>query len=186
MQQLDLLERERPEGLSYYPEFISVEEEVNLLRFFQTLKWEEVILHGVPARRKVCHFGLRYTFSSQKLLATPSLPTDFDYLMVRVSQALGVTKEEIGEILVTYYPVGAPIGWHRDAPQFEALLGISLLSECEMRFRKHAALGKTSFSQTLHRRSAYVISGVARFEWQHHIPPVKAERYSMTFRTLRK
>jgi hypothetical protein len=37
--------------------------------------------------------------------------------------------------LINEYRPGAPIGWHRDAPQYEVVAGLSLLSACHMKFR---------------------------------------------------
>jgi alkylated DNA repair dioxygenase AlkB len=90
----------------------------------------------------------------------------------------------LSEVLLTEYPPGAPIGWHRDAPGFGIIVGISLLSACRMRFRRGAAPGTERLSVPLEPRSAYVLSGPARSEWQHSIPEVDTLRYSITFRTL--
>ena len=96
-----------------------------------------------------------------------------------------VAPTEIVEAVVTEYPPGAPIGWHRDVPQFETIVGISLGSSCRMRLKPYKAEGKI-VSVILEARSAYVISGPARWQYQHSIPAVENLRYSITFRTLRK
>ena len=88
-------------------------------------------------------------------------------------------------LLVTRYPPGAGIGWHRDAPQFGDVSGVSLLTACRMRFRRGRPRAWETVELTLEPRSAYVLSGPARTQWQHHIPPVTKERWSLTFRTLR-
>ena len=88
--------------------------------------------------------------------------------------------------MLTEYPPGAPIGWHRDAPPFGDVIGISLLSACRFRFRR----GRTGAWETtevqLMPRSIYLLTGPARTEWEHCIPAVSALRYSITFRTLRQ
>ena len=89
------------------------------------------------------------------------------------------------QLLVSRYPPGAGIGWHRDAPQFGDVSGISLLTACRMRFRRGRPRAWETAEVTLEPCSAYVLSGPARARWQHHIPPVTKERWSMTFRTLR-
>jgi alkylated DNA repair dioxygenase AlkB len=90
------------------------------------------------------------------------------------------------EVLVTEYTPGAGIGWHRDAPMFGVVVGVSLLGACRFRFRR----GKDATAETraveLAPRSAYVLDGEARTLWQHSIPPARALRYSVTFRTLRR
>lgn len=89
--------------------------------------------------------------------------------------------------LITRYPAGATIGWHRDAHAFGTVVGgLSLGSDCVMRFQRRAAGGERRvFEQPLDRRSGYVLTGAARWVWQHSIPAVPHERFSITFRTLR-
>ena len=99
--------------------------------------------------------------------------------------------------LINEYPPGAPIGWHRDAPQYGIVAGVSLGAPCRMRFRPYIAPRDLSASAsrpsrrathalTLDPRSAYLMRGAARMRYEHSIPPVEALRYSVTFRTLRK
>ena len=98
--------------------------------------------------------------------------------------------------LINEYRQGAPIGWHRDAPQYGIIAGISLLSSCRMKLRPYvppsdartsgrAAPRRTTHEITLEPRSAYLITGPARSEFEHSIPATTALRYSITFRTLR-
>jgi alkylated DNA repair dioxygenase AlkB len=95
--------------------------------------------------------------------------------------------------LVNEYRPGAPIGWHRDAPQYGVICGVSLLSACRMRLRPYlppqqAAGGPrrtASHEITLEPRSIYQIAGEARSAYEHSIPAVDALRYSVTFRTRR-
>ena len=89
------------------------------------------------------------------------------------------------EAIVTEYSAGAPIGWHRDAPQFGDVIGISVGGSCRMRFKPYKKEGRI-VSQILEPRSLYVIRGVARWQYQHSIPAVESLRYSITFRTLRE
>ncbi len=86
---------------------------------------------------------------------------------------------------MTRYAPGAGIGWHRDAPRFGELGGISLLTACRMRFRCGRPRAWQTAELTLESRSACVLSGPARTQCQHQIPAVTQERWSMTFRTLR-
>jgi alkylated DNA repair dioxygenase AlkB len=97
----------------------------------------------------------------------------------------GVSAEDLAEVLVTEYPPGAGIGWHRDAPMFGVVIGISLLGACRFRFQRGRGAAREARVVTLEPRSAYVLNGAARRQWQHSIPPAKERRYSMTFRTLR-
>ena len=78
------------------------------------------------------------------------------------------------------------IGWQRDAPGFGIVVGISLGSSARMRFRRDKGGVRDAFELELEPRSGYVLAGEARNAWQHHVPPAKALRYSITFRTLRR
>ena len=76
-------------------------------------------------------------------------------------------------------------GWHRDKNVFNEIVGISLLAPCVFRLRRSVGDGWERVNVTAEPRSAYLLSGAARSEWEHSIPPVDALRYSVTFRNLR-
>src|SRR5919202_4401508 len=101
------------------------------------------------------------------------------------AELASVEPDALVEALVQRYPEGAQIGWHRDAPMFGTVVGVSLLAPARMRFRRGPAGGRSTFELELEPRSGYVLAGEARTKWQHHVPPTKALRYSITFRTVR-
>jgi alkylated DNA repair dioxygenase AlkB len=115
----------------------------------------------------------------------PLLPPFLLPLREAAARLAGVRPEAMAEALLTHYPAGAGIGWHRDAPAFGVVVGISLLGACRLRFQRGRAGARESRALTLAPRSAYVLAGAARWQWQHTIPPTKEERFSITFRTLR-
>ena len=88
-------------------------------------------------------------------------------------------------VLINEYREGAPIGWHRDRPQFDRVVGVSLKSPCVMRLRRRIGEGFERLAVPLAPRSAYLLTGPARMEWEHSIPEQKGHRYSVTFRNLR-
>jgi alkylated DNA repair dioxygenase AlkB len=88
--------------------------------------------------------------------------------------------------LVTEYAPGAGIGWHRDKGLFDEVVGVSLLAPCAMRFRRREGVGWRRAAAPLPRRSAYLLTGAARNDWEHSIRPMDALRYSVTFRSLRQ
>src|SRR2546428_8966624 len=90
----------------------------------------------------------------------------------------------MAEVLVTHYPPGAGIGWHRDAPAFGVVVGVSLLGACRFRFQQGRGVARRPRAVTLAPGPAYVLDGAARWQWQHTIPPGRGERYSVTFRPL--
>ncbi len=87
---------------------------------------------------------------------------------------------------MTEYQPGAGIGWHRDAPPFGIIAGISLAGKCRMRFQKGTGADRQTAAIELTPRSIYLLTGRARSDWQHTIPPGTELRYSITFRTLRR
>jgi alkylated DNA repair dioxygenase AlkB len=92
------------------------------------------------------------------------------------------------QILVAEYAPGTPLGWHRDVPDFEAIAGVSLGSEAVLRFRPYppdAAAMRQVVQLEVAPRSIYRLERAARWAWQHCVPPVKAQRWSITFRTPR-
>jgi alkylated DNA repair dioxygenase AlkB len=89
------------------------------------------------------------------------------------------------QALVIEYGPGASIGWHRDKAVFGEVIGISLLSSCRFRFRRKSGSSWERVSLTAEPRSAYLLSGPSRTEWEHSIPAVDELRYSVTFRNLR-
>lgn len=177
---------EVPRGLHYFPNFISKEEEINLLDDIGKIKWKDIQMHGLIAKRKVVHYGLDYSYTTRTLYPTEAAPAFLESLQLKAARLLGLKPSDLAEILISYYPIGAPIGWHRDAPMFDIVVGISLGGSCIMKFRKITKSGALKFDQKLARRSCFILEGEARWLWQHHIPPVKEERFSITFRTLKK
>jgi alkylated DNA repair protein (DNA oxidative demethylase) len=175
-----------PGGLVYRPDFITETEERQVLGVLEAMEFRTITMHGRTARRTVRHFGLDYGYESWELVPTDPLPRDLGWLRERAAALAGVDPDELVQILVSRYPPGATIGWHRDAPMFGVkVVGVSLASACRMRFQRGKGEARRVAEVTLEPRSAYVLSGAARFAWQHSIPPTKALRYSITFRTLK-
>jgi hypothetical protein len=96
-----------------------------------------------------------------------------------------INADELQHVLVTEYPAGAAIGWHKDKRVFGDVIGISLLSACVFRFRRKSGATWKRASFVAEPRSAYLLRGPAREQWEHSIPPVDALRYSITFRGFR-
>jgi DNA oxidative demethylase len=177
---------EEPEGLVYRPELLPAEEEAELLERFETLRFDPIVLHGRAARRTARHYGLDYDYGSRTPKPGEPVP---DWLLparARAAELAGHEPDELVEILVQRYPEGSTIGWHRDAPAFDTVIGISLGAESRLRFQRGKAERRRVWELLLEPRSGYVLRGEARRSWEHSIPPTKAERYSITFRTLRE
>jgi DNA oxidative demethylase len=174
-----------PEGLVYVPGFLAETEERDVLAVLATFELQPYVLHDTPSRRLVGSFGLARVPGAYDFGPVVPIPAELEWLRDRCAGLMRREPEELHQLLVTRYPPGAGIGWHRDMPQFGEVSGISLLTACRMRFRRGRPRAWETAELTLEPRSAYVLSGPARTQWQHHIPPVAEERWSMTFRTLR-
>jgi alkylated DNA repair dioxygenase AlkB len=178
-----------PPGFDYYPEIISREEELKLLLDIEQLELKTFHFQGYEARRKTASFGYDWSFEKRELSRGSEIPVTFTWLIERVALKLSVDHRQFSELLVTEYPVGAVINWHRDAPPFEMIAGISLSTDCTFKLRPYdkSKQGRQAvISVPVQRRSLYVIKDEARRDWEHSISPVKQTRYSITLRTLKK
>ena len=171
-----------PEGFARQQEFLTIEEEQELLTQFEKLDFRPFDFQGYVAKRRIVEYGSEYDFSSRRASITHSIPKFLTPYKERAANWAGLMSNEIIEALITEYPEGAPIGWHRDVPRFDVIIGISLKSACRLRFKSYKAGGKIAWVM-LHPRSAYLLRGPARWEYQHSIPAVQDLRYSITFRT---
>jgi len=175
-----------PEGFIYRPDFITVDEERGLLETIAGLEFHQVQMRGVIARRRVIQYGWKYKFDRARLTPGPGIPDFLVPLRDRAATLAAVAPDALSEALLTEYPPGAPIGWHRDAAGFGIVIGISLRAACRFRFRRRSGREVERITLTLVPRSVYVLAGPARTEWEHSIPEVDTLRYSITFRTLRE
>jgi DNA oxidative demethylase len=177
-----------PIGFRYHPEVVSVEQEARLIDIVAAYPLASVVMRGFTAKRRAAHFGASYEYDSRRATQGPAIPPPLVAVRDTVAALFGMEGGRFTEALVTEYPPGAVIGWHRDAPAFgPAVIGISLASACRLRFRRtHPDGAIERASIVLARRSAYLLDGPARAQWQHSIPAVDALRYSMTFRTVRR
>jgi alkylated DNA repair protein (DNA oxidative demethylase) len=176
-----------PEGLSYREEFITPDEEHELLDAFGALDFRTLTMRGQTAKRTVRHYGLDYDYESGDLVPADPLPHVLVPLRDRAAALIERDPDDLVQILVTRYPEGAGIGWHRDAPMFGTrIVGVSLAGSSRMRFQRTIKGERETAAIELPPRSAYVLSGKARWSWQHSIPPTKELRYSVTFRTLKR
>jgi DNA oxidative demethylase len=152
----------------------------------ERLDFEPVVMHGVPARRTARHYGLDYDYQQRvHLEQAQPLPAWLEPVRERCARLAGTEAPALVEALVQRYPEGATIGWHRDAPSFGMVVGVSLGSSARLRFRRGSKGNWTTWEIELPPRSAYVLDGEARSHWQHSIPPITGLRYSVTFRSLK-
>ena len=192
--QYSLLAPPVPAGFFYHPDFVTAAEERQLVAEIERLEFKRVEMRGGVARRRIVHFGWTYGYYSRRTRPGEPLPAFLLPLRERVAGWARMVAEEFAEALITEYPPGAAIGWHRDAPLFgDVIAGISLSAASRMRFRPYVSPKeqrgvpprRATHEVELESRSAYLISGEARRDFEHGIPAVASLRYSITFRTLR-
>lgn len=173
-----------PEGLRYQPELITPDTELLLLQHLRTLPLQEFRVHGYLGKRRVVSFGWRYDFTHARLEQVDDIPPFLHGLRAAAATFAGLQPDDLQQALVTEYGPGAGIGWHRDKVMFGDVVGVSLLSPCTFRLRRRAGSRWERASLTAAPRSAYLMRGPSRTDWEHSIPPVEALRYSVTFRSL--
>ena len=183
--QLSLLEDDgRPQGLSYAADFLSGEAQAALVERIVALPFRPFEFQGFLGKRETVSFGWSYRFDGTGLVAAEPIP---DWLLpVRADAAAfaGLAPEALEQVLLIRYGEGAGLGWHRDRPVFDDVIGISLLSAAPLRFRRRLGTRWQRFALTPAPGSIYLLRGPARTEWEHSITPVAALRYSITFRSL--
>jgi alkylated DNA repair dioxygenase AlkB len=175
-----------PTGFKYERDLISRDDERALIGGIAWLPLAEFRFQGFLAKRRVAYFGWRYDFDRSRVEPTEPIPDFLLELRSRAAEFAGLAVDDLPHALVTEYAPGVEIGWHRDRPVFEHVIGISLGSECTFRFRRKAASKWERFSLIAEPRSVYLMRGPSRWEWEHSIPAVQGLRYSVTFRSLRK
>jgi alkylated DNA repair dioxygenase AlkB len=172
-----------PEGLRYAEDFVSPAAEKALIRNIAALPLQPFQFGQYEGKRRVASFGFRYDYSLRRLQQADPIPGWLSPIIEEV-EAFGGPETQIGQVLCTEYDVGVGIGWHRDKPHFDRVFGLSLGSACKFRFRRPSATKWERFTLEARPRSIYMMSGPSREVWEHSIPAVEAQRYSITFRTM--
>jgi alkylated DNA repair dioxygenase AlkB len=173
-----------PAGFAYQEEIVTLADEAALLRNMEALSFQPFDFRGFLAKRHVAWFGWRYDYAGGQLRDSEPIPPFLLPLRAHAAAFAGVSPESLQQILINQYAPGAGIGWHRDKPMFGDVIAVSLAAPCILRMRRAAGDGWERASIQVQPRSAYLLRGEVRWDWQHSIPPVEQLRYSVTFRTL--
>jgi alkylated DNA repair dioxygenase AlkB len=178
----------KPAGFGYLEDFVSPADEAALLAELGRLPFEDARYKEWTANRRIVSYGGRYDFSANELLPAGPIPPFLLDLRAAAAGFVGVPADKLTHALVAEYRTATQLGWHRDVPEFELVLGISLLGFARMRLRRYphvAHAAERSLAVDLAPRSIYALTGEARWVWQHAISPTPGLRYSITFRSLR-
>jgi len=194
-----------PNGLIYRPDFLTLDEEEILLAYLQNLPLEHSTFRPrskdghrqqeeYTAKRRHILFGWGWDYERQRLIPGEPLPRFLQGIQKKIAKWLNIPAARVAEALVNEYPPTAGMGWHTDGEGFEHIIGVSVGGWSTIRFRP--ARRKREMGKPLKRnaadvvpielepRSAYIMQGPVRWDWQHSVAPVKTLRYSITFRTL--
>ena len=172
-------------GLEYRERFIEEEEEETvLLDRLMPLNLARFRFHGWLGNRRTQSFGWRYDFDDASFTPTEPVPNWLHPLRVKAAEFAEVAPDEFVHVLIARYDPGAGIGWHRDRDVFDRVVGVSLGTAATMRFRQRTPTGFKRATLDVIPRSAYLLSGDVRTNWEHSIAPGDRLRFSITFRTL--
>ena len=175
-----------PRGLAYRRDFLSAGEERALAGRIAALPFRPFEFQGFLGKRETVSFGWSYRFDGSGLTEAAPIPDWLVEVRARAAAFAGLAPDALEHALLIRYGEGAGLGWHRDRPVFDDVVGISLLSPAPLRFRREAGAKWQRFTLEAEPRSIYLLRGPARSEWQHSIPPVAALRYSITLRSMRR
>lgn len=175
-----------PEGLRWRTDLITAEEERALVARMAALPFKPFEFQGFLGKRRTVSFGWNYKFDGTGLGDAEAIPDWLQPLRAAAAAFAGVEPDALEHVLVIEYDVGAGLGWHRDRPEFGDVVGVSLLSQAPLRFRRKRGEKWDRFSLPAPTRSVYLLRGPSRTEWEHSLTPVEALRYSITFRTLKR
>jgi alkylated DNA repair dioxygenase AlkB len=184
MNQAHLFAEPLVDGLDYRADFITPDEEAALIEHLEAMDLAPFRFQGWTANRKTRSFGWRYDFDDASFQPTEPIPDWLEPLRDKAAALAGVVPGEIAHALIARYDPGAGIGWHKDRSVFDRVVGVSLHSPATLRFRQRTPSGFRRFSLQVEPRSAYLLRGEVRYDWEHRIVPGEALRFSITFRTL--
>lgn len=162
-----------PAGFRYQPDLIDAATEHALVEQLRTLPFRHFEFHGYTGKRRVVSFGWQYDFGTGDLRRTGENPGFLLPLRALAARFAGLPPPALVQALVTEYSAGAGIGWHRDKAVFGEVVCISLLAPCVLRFRRAGQATWDRINVQVQPRSAYVLSGEARDQWEHSIAPMQ-------------
>ena len=172
-------------GLDYADEFLSPAEEEALIAAIEAEALAPFRFHGWTGKRRTASFGWHYDFDTAAFAPAAPIPAALLPIRARAAAFARLDPDALVQALLIRYDPGAGIGWHRDRPVFEHVVGLSLGTEAVLRLRRRRAGGGFArAAQTLAPRSIYHLAGEVRHGWEHSIVPMETTRWSITFRSL--
>jgi CRISPR-associated Cas5-like protein len=173
-------------GLATAEKLVSAAEEQTLIAAIDAAPLAPFRFQGWTGKRLTVSYGWTYDFDSARFAESDPIPDWLKPLQAKAAAFARLAPGDLAHVLLIRYDPGAGIGWHRDRPVFDQVIGVSLGAPAVMRFRRRTDRGFERRSLPLPPRSAYLLSGEVRREWEHSIAPMDLARWSITFRTLRR
>jgi alkylated DNA repair dioxygenase AlkB len=177
------VEEKDVEGVSLHSGVLSGDEERELLAFLGDVTYRTIAMRGMVAKRTIACFGYDYQYRSRSVVEVKPIPA----LLIDVKRRctdVAMVLDAFDQVIVSRYPEGAGIGWHTDSPVFgDLIMGLSLGAPARLHLRRRGETAAATMIE-LPARSLYMIGGPARWDFEHRVPPVRAERYSLTFRSV--
>lgn len=181
---LDLFDIPVLPGLASRSDMIDDVEERELIAAIETTDLMPFRFRGWMGKRLTSSFGFSYDFETQRAVRADPIPGWLLPIRDRMAVFAGIDAGSLIQALLIRYDPGAGIGWHRDRPIYEHVIGLSLGAPTDMRFRRRRAdRGFDRVSLPLAPRGAYHLSGEARHDWEHSIVEMDRTRWSVTFRS---
>jgi len=173
-------------GLRHWPEVVSREQEADLIARIDACDLQPFRFQGWLGKRLTRSFGWNYDFDEGRFEKAAPMPDWLEQVRDIVAASAALAADELQQALLIRYDPGAGIGWHRDRPMFEHVVGLSLGNPAVLRFRRPRDRGFDRFALDAVPRGAYHLSGEARYDWEHSITEMTVPRWSITFRTFRR
>ena len=171
-------------GFAYAEDLVTPDEEALLIAAVDAAGLNPFRFQGWLGKRLTTSFGWRYDFDDGAFTMGTPLPEWLLPLREKAADFAGLPAGDFAHALLIRYDPGAGIGWHRDRPVFEHVVGVSLGNPAVMRFRRRRPGGFDRFAAPVSPRSVYHLSGEARHDWEHSLAPMDVPRWSITFRSL--
>lgn len=173
-----------PAGIATIEGIVSPDEERVLIAAIDATDPTPFRFQGWLGRRLTSSFGWTYDFDAGRSIEAPAIPAFLLQVRARAAAFARLDPDDLVQALLIRYDPGAGIGWHRDRPMFEHVIGVSLGAVATMRLRRRRPVGFYRAALPLVPRAAYHLSGEARHDWEHSIAPLDETRWSITFRSL--
>ena len=171
-------------GMVFADEFVSAAEEADLIAHIDGVDLSPFKFQQWTGKRLTRSFGWSYDFENGRFAPTEALPGWLEPVKARAARFAGLDPDDLVQALLIRYDPGAGIGWHKDRPVFEHVVGISLGADATLRLRRRSVAGFDRVKVDLAPRAIYHLSGEVRHHWEHSIAPIDVPRWSITFRSL--